>query len=76
MKWTACTGPKLSEISNEADPRTTFANGVAMGMADGSARFIPVGKFWTMPVVLSRYMLAAISPRMIDCLLMASLLIP
>lgn len=55
MKWTACTGPKLSEISNEADPRTTFANGVAMGMADGSARFIPVGKFLANTPTISEY---------------------
>lgn len=44
-KWTTCSGPNMSEISSEPDPRATFAGGVAMGMADGSARFYPVGKF-------------------------------
>jgi prepilin-type N-terminal cleavage/methylation domain-containing protein len=45
MKWTSCTGPNMSEISNEADPRTTFANGVVFGMADGSAKFMQASKF-------------------------------
>ncbi len=55
MKWTSCSGPNLSEISSVADPKTTFANGVVMGMADGSARFVTVGKFLANTPTIAEY---------------------
>lgn len=45
MKWTTCSGANMSEISNEADPRTAFAGGVVLGFADGSAKFYQASKF-------------------------------
>jgi hypothetical protein len=45
MKWTTCSGANMSEISNEPDSRAVFANGIVLGMADGSAKFVQAGKF-------------------------------
>jgi hypothetical protein len=45
MKWDTCSGPNMNEISSEVDPRGAFANGVVLGMADGSAKFFQAKKF-------------------------------
>jgi prepilin-type N-terminal cleavage/methylation domain-containing protein len=45
MKWSTCSGPNMNEISREADAKTTFAGGVVLGMADGSAKFYQAAKF-------------------------------
>jgi prepilin-type N-terminal cleavage/methylation domain-containing protein len=45
MKWTNCSGANMSEISNQPDPKSVFAGGVALGMADGSAKFYSASKF-------------------------------
>lgn len=44
-KWSRCSGANMSEISNEPDPRSTFAGGVVVGFADGSAKFISNNRF-------------------------------
>ena len=45
MKWTTCSGANMSEISNEADPRATFTDGIVVGRTDTSAKFMKATQF-------------------------------
>jgi prepilin-type N-terminal cleavage/methylation domain-containing protein len=58
MKWTTCGSPNTwspGEISNEADPRVTFAGGIVVGFADSSAKFLPANKFLSMTPTAVEY---------------------
>lgn len=55
MKWTACSGPNMSEISGEPDPRSVFQGGLVLGLADGHAKFYPAGKFLAMTPTIAEY---------------------
>jgi prepilin-type N-terminal cleavage/methylation domain-containing protein len=47
MKWTSptCSGATMSEITNQADPRSTFQDGLVIGRTDGSAKFLKASAF-------------------------------
>lgn len=48
MKTTGCASAStwnMAEITNQADARTAFANGIIIGHADSSTKFYPASKF-------------------------------
>ena len=44
LQWNVCTGANMNEMGSQPNA-LAFAGGVALGMADGSAKFFPVQKF-------------------------------
>lgn len=55
MRWTTCTASSMAQISNETDSRTVFANGLVLGVADGSARFVQAQRFLADTPLASEY---------------------
>ncbi|HRF60353.1 MAG TPA: prepilin-type N-terminal cleavage/methylation domain-containing protein [Fimbriimonadaceae bacterium] len=54
-QWTTCSGANMNEISQNADPRSTFANVIVVGFADGSAKALPVNRFLAQTPLASEY---------------------